>query len=911
MICDTKADFGVQAGQVTNCIFNGTGAIPSSCDSTPWDPPVTNFMAKSSLELCMTQFTPLQKNRMYYFLTHTHASTLRGHAIAVPQTYSTIQAAINASSAGDTILLAPGTYIGDGNWNLDLGAHLIVLKSSAGASQAIIDAQYSTNLPMLSMTTNGAPSSKVIGITFRHGYSYSSTGGILIRGASPIIENCNFEDCWPAYGGGTAIRVETSADESSPLIRGCSFTNNGGGGIGAVYVQGNSKAVISGCTFKHNYTAVVIAMNSDNDVAIDSCMFLANTGVVSSIETHSRTHLLGNTFFGDSGVALKMSGSYAWVNADQQLFANNLNYAISCGAGSYPVIQYCDFYQNLSGNFDPSGTCSPSVPGGTLLAVDPLFCNVATDDFTLRWDSPCAPPNLPAGYPQTPIGAWGVACGPATVLVSPASGAYSANSAPTLDWNNVSGAEQYHVQIDNNSNFSSPEWDVNGWTISQWTVTPELTDGIWYWRACAKDLGTGIVGPWSAGWSYQKYTQSGSSCPMLFTYDGEKYVEDNPLLTACEQYGYKQSVTDYYHVAKPVRASGGVARFQLRERDDEISYIEGTRLITVDHAPDVKVACDVNGALSLYRETVAPLSAVDNTLTNRLTEVLSEDGVVFSAKAPGYLDVTFPNKSGGIVINPVAKLPCPKGPGGGLSGKLTAIPMTDPELSIEVRDSLGQWVPIGAVPPRDQANQEFMSGQYPVRADAQTITFRIKWTKSYSTDVIRQIIPLPDTPAANRWDVSTASVSSADAIAKPVVSMSPEEPVILNKGDVLDFAFTCGEVPEGSVRDYVVVATGRYEPVGFSELPVKFSLYPNYPNPFNPSTTIQYDLAHPGPVQLSIYNALGQLVRTLVDGTQPAGRRTVEWDGLNNGGEPAASGLYFYRLRADEQATTRKMLLVK
>ena len=90
-----------------------------------------------------------------------------------------------------------------------------------------------------------------------------------------------------------------------------------------------------------------------------------------------------------------------------------------------------------------------------------------------------------------------------------------------------------------------------------------------------------------------------------------------------------------------------------------------------------------------------------------------------------------------------------------------------------------------------------------------------------------------------------------------------------------------------------------------------FTLYPNYPNPFNPETTIEYELAQPGPVRLSVYNVLGQRVRTLVDAWQPAGRHRVRWRGRRDDGRPAASGVYFYELQAGERQTRRKMLLLR
>lgn len=92
----------------------------------------------------------------------------------------------------------------------------------------------------------------------------------------------------------------------------------------------------------------------------------------------------------------------------------------------------------------------------------------------------------------------------------------------------------------------------------------------------------------------------------------------------------------------------------------------------------------------------------------------------------------------------------------------------------------------------------------------------------------------------------------------------------------------------------------------------RFELEQNFPNPFNPSTTIRYQLPISSNVKLVVYNLIGQEVRTLVDvATQPAGGYEVEWDGQDNLGNAVGSGVYFYKLITRAQALTRKMILMK
>ena len=91
----------------------------------------------------------------------------------------------------------------------------------------------------------------------------------------------------------------------------------------------------------------------------------------------------------------------------------------------------------------------------------------------------------------------------------------------------------------------------------------------------------------------------------------------------------------------------------------------------------------------------------------------------------------------------------------------------------------------------------------------------------------------------------------------------------------------------------------------------RVALAPSRPNPFNPVTTIAFELAHRGHATLRIFDVHGMLVRTLVDATLPAGRFQSKWNGRDQADRPAASGVYFSELVADGTRLTRKMSLLK
>ncbi|MFH1852426.1 MAG: T9SS type A sorting domain-containing protein [Candidatus Neomarinimicrobiota bacterium] len=104
--------------------------------------------------------------------------------------------------------------------------------------------------------------------------------------------------------------------------------------------------------------------------------------------------------------------------------------------------------------------------------------------------------------------------------------------------------------------------------------------------------------------------------------------------------------------------------------------------------------------------------------------------------------------------------------------------------------------------------------------------------------------------------------------------------------------------------DYVVVID---EPI-YSHV---FSLDVNYPNPFNPTTTIGYNLQSESSINLSVYDVAGRLITTLINDHQSAGRYEILWNGRDISGNPVSSGVYFYQLSTGDYVQTRKMLLLK
>ena len=95
------------------------------------------------------------------------------------------------------------------------------------------------------------------------------------------------------------------------------------------------------------------------------------------------------------------------------------------------------------------------------------------------------------------------------------------------------------------------------------------------------------------------------------------------------------------------------------------------------------------------------------------------------------------------------------------------------------------------------------------------------------------------------------------------------------------------------------------------EIPLLTQLGNNYPNPFNPSTTISFSNPEESSIEIIVYNSKGQKIKTLVNGVLSTGEHTVIWNGTDNRNTAVASGIYFYKMKAGNYTSIKKMILLK
>jgi len=355
--------------------------------------------------------------------------------------YATIQAAVNAAAAGDTIELTDGTFSGEGNRDIDFGGKDLVVRSQSGdASTCIIDCGGSETVPHRGFYFhNGETTASVVeGITVENGYSgdegfaHNGGGGFRIDGASPTIRWCVVTDCWAGAttcssvggamcitGGGAPVIEHCEFRQSagahagygggigvftgSPSIAWCTFEDNSASNAGGgLYLQDAAGATVEHCDFIGNTSSEGGGVRVTGGIVISNCTFVDNTatstpssgggaGAVLSDGQLLNCTVVYNYSWGQGGGVLSKYGNPTLTNC---IIAFNDG---APGVQAYrpediPTVECCDVWGNTSGNYDGVNVPDQTGLNGNI-SEDPLFCDVPSGDYTIDASSPCAPAN--------------------------------------------------------------------------------------------------------------------------------------------------------------------------------------------------------------------------------------------------------------------------------------------------------------------------------------------------------------------------------------------------------------------------------------------------------------------------------------------------------------------------------------
>jgi len=196
-----------------------------------------------------------------------------------------------------------------------------------------------------------------------------------------------------------------------------------------------------------------------------------------------------------------------------------------------------------------------------------------------------------------------------------------------------------------------------------------------------------------------------------------------------------------------------------------------------------------------------------------------------------------------------------------------------------------------------------------------TEEYELKWSESKDVDgeTIDYLLhaQIGIYPAKEIYDTTSTSVQiTYEEFLENVFELFPILPGATVRFSVLA---TDGKDTLKVTGDDRVLFVNRYDYLSIAAegVPLEFALHENYPNPFNPTTTLRFDLPEVSDITLTIYNMLGQKVRTFDYQNTSAGYHSVTWDATNDYGDPVGAGVYLYQLRADQFVKTRKMVLLK
>ena len=127
-----------------------------------------------------------------------------------------------------------------------------------------------------------------------------------------------------------------------------------------------------------------------------------------------------------------------------------------------------------------------------------------------------------------------------------------------------------------------------------------------------------------------------------------------------------------------------------------------------------------------------------------------------------------------------------------------------------------------------------------------------------------------------------------------------------------DTLVTTLEVTGDTVHDFYMDERDNALGVNLNaNIPNQFALHQNYPNPFNPLTTLRYDLPEDALVNITIYDLIGRIVKTLINDQQTAGYKSLQWKATNDTGSPVSAGIYLYTIQAGKFTQAKKMVLLK
>jgi hypothetical protein len=494
----------------------------------------------------------------------------------------------------------------------------------------------------------------------------------------------------------------------------------------------------------------------------------------------------------------------------------------------------------------------------------------------------------------------------APLLISPADDAVVNDNTPTFTWSAPLYADRYRLQLDDEQGFSSPLLDKSDLTESAYTLQTPIADGTLFWRVQAKNS-SNIWGEWSP---VSRLTIDATARIVDVSPDNALQGETLSVVITGENTFFSESsvAADMWFsqgslTIQPV--SGQTPSSTSRTADFSIAAGTPTGLWNVN----VRQSGE-NGVVSLQNGfTINPGDPlpVAPALTSPLNNAIRRNYLVtFAWSKPQYAsaygfqvanDTSFTSLV--IDMNELSD-----------TNFTTLQPLSNNVYywRVRARNNSGFW---GAWSPRNQLTIMATPAINQITPDkatqGQSLTVTIVGDNTFFAEsstmadvrLVRGAETIqPVSGETTSFGVMTAifNIDSSAAVGKWDVHVQQE-----------------GELGEVVLLNGFTIESGTVLAVqgATDEVPADFEMSQNFPNPFNPSTEIQFQIPRKEHIEIRIFNLLGEKVRTLVDDEYGSGYHRLNWNGKNDYGIDMPSGIYFYRIAAGSFVDIKKMSLLR
>ncbi len=814
--------------------------------------------------------------------------------------FATIQHGIDATSDGDTVSVAAGTYVENINYN---GKNIVV--QGEDRETTIIDGDSNGSVVVF----NGGEDSTAVltGFSIINGSSSESGGGILCDQSSPTITGCIISG--NTAGGGGGIGCENN---SNPLITDCTIVNNEAtnnsdeGGGGGIKCREGSSPTLSNLTIKSNTAYYggggIYCLNYSNPTITDVIIednSMGGDGYGGGISFGNSSPLLtnvviiGNAAYSGGGCDIYISnpiftnvtiidnsadnGGGIWCEDNSSPTLTNCiisnNVADTNGGGIYctesdPTLVNCILWNNSFPEIDGSVTATYSDIEGDWegegnIDADPLFIDPENGDYALQFDSPC----IDAGDPdldgdgitweddpddQDPDGTrmdMGAFYTEYFHLIGT-----TVSSNPNVysmiqlqDTINIVFADEFDPNsVESNINIESNGYGPLGFNLfvgsdnKTITIIPETSfpafDTVYV------QLSIGIKNPDGKYFDYDNDGAIGSLHFEYFTPLIADYTLDNQI-----------NFSDFivFRDAWWEQDQINVDQFELHPFAGEIP--------NVIIEPDGVFAYDELITFT-YMWNWSQVNGYSNNLPPSVKMMNSDTHLTFLPEFH-YENPWDSNTSVSLDLNVVLEL-----------------------------------------------DVEFTALEYIFKYDPEKMDLE---GFEYDSNMDNKWITLHYEDKETGKLVFDMAAFSKDQIIQPENELLVKLIFNLHTNDdfQIDYFSDIRHLSEDPMAKSLL--SGSIVLKAEKPIPSKFVLHNNYPNPFNPKTTLRYELPDQTHVNLVIYDILGREVKVLVNGIQPSGYHQTIWDGRDHSGKSVSAGMYFYRIQAGSFSKVQKMVLLK